>query len=435
MAETLKRSLGRTQLVFYGVGTIVGAGIYSIVGAGAGIVGADLWLSFALASVVALITVLSYAELSSAIPKAGAEYQFLKRAFPRRRLPSFIAGLLLALNASATSATVALAFAGYLNVFVAVPPPLTALALLFVCTLINIAGIQQSTWVSILLICIEVGGLLLLIAAGAPDVDWAEAFALPDVDALPAVLSASALVFFVYIGFEDVANLAEESKEPRKDMPWALLLSVSLTSVVYVMVVVVALAAVGPEALAASDSPLEVAAGAIKPWMSGVLATTALFATASTALISLVSISRLLFGMARDGAMPAALAKTLPGRKTPWVAGLALFASASALLPLGDVRTIASVSSLGILVVFIGVQLAVIVLRRTEPDLERPFRVPLTVGRLPLPPVIGIAMALALTTRFDAIVYAVAASVLSVGTLAYLLFQSRRPPHGQHPAD
>jgi APA family basic amino acid/polyamine antiporter len=152
-----------------------------------------------------------------------------------------------------------------------------------------------------------------------------------------------------------------------------------------------------------------------------VLAVTALFATASTALISLISISRLLFGMARDGDMPKPLAKLLPRRKTPWVAALTLFALACALLPLGRVEIVASISSFGILLVFITVQAAVIRLRFTKPKMARGFRVPLAIGRWPLLPSIGILVCAALLTRFEPLVYLIGGGALTLGAAVYFL--------------
>ena len=157
----------------------------------------------------------------------------------------------------------------------------------------------------------------------------------------------------------------------------------AITSILYLLAVWAVFAVMNPGQMARSDSPLTTAGRAVAPWLGQTLAVTAMFATANTALISLVSISRLLFGMARDGDMPRALAKTMSGRKTPWVAALALYAGACVLLPLGEVRIIASVSALAILGVFFGVHTAVIALRIEAPGRERPFRTPLHVGRLP----------------------------------------------------
>ena len=419
MTQALTRSLSLTQLIFYGVGTIVGAGIYTIIGSAAGIAGTALWVSMLFAGTAAFLTALSYAELISMLPKAGAEYQFLKAAFPKFPLFSFLAGYLIALNAAATSATVSLAFAGYLKVFLDVPAPLTALALLTLCTALNIAGIRQSTWVSIGMIVIEVGGLVLLIVMGLFKGDAGAAIMLPSFGDVPGIFAATALVFFVYIGFEDVANLSEEANNPRSDIPRALLWSVGITTLIYMLVVWAVFAVMDPSKLAQSDSPLTTAGRAVAPWLGQTLAVTAMFATASTALISLVSISRLLFGMARDGEMPSALAKTLARRKTPWVAALALYAFACILLPLGEVKTIASISALGILTVFIGVHAAVLVLRFNAPEHERPFRVPLAFGRLPLLPPLGIAISLALITQFEPVVYVVTAAAVAFGIAVY----------------
>jgi basic amino acid/polyamine antiporter, APA family len=213
MASGLQRSLTLVQLVFYGVGTIVGAGIYSILGAASGVAGASVWVSLLLASITAFITALSYAELISAFPRAGAEYHFVRNAFPGARVAPFLAGYLIAFNSAATCATVALAFGGYLRVFLDIPAIVTAFGLLVACTVVNIAGIRQSTWIGIFLICVEVGGLLVLTAGGLVKGDPIAAIRLPDWPSEGiAVLSATSLVFFIFIGFEDIANLARRPK-------------------------------------------------------------------------------------------------------------------------------------------------------------------------------------------------------------------------------
>ncbi len=430
MANQLHRTLNLTHLVFYGVGTIIGAGIYTIIGAAAGIAGEQVWVSLILAGLAALLVALSYAELISAFPKAGAEYHFLRAGFPRVRFLSFAAGWFIMLNTAATCAAVSLAFGGYVRVFWEVPAWAIALALLALCTGINIAGIRQSTWVTITLICIEVGGLLLLIGSGMLTLDMLEAVVAPTWFNAGSIFSGAALVFFIYLGFEDVANLAEEAHAPTKDVPRALLLSTMVTSVIYLFVVWAVLAAADPQSLAASESPLTAAGARIAPWLGTTLAVTALFATASTALIALISISRLIFGMAREGDMPALLARTTAVRKTPWAAALLLFAGACAFLPMGNVKIIASVSSTGILLVFIGVQAALIMLRFRQPDLKRPFRVPLSLGRLPVLPLLGLFACAALITRFDTVVYLIVGGVAVVGAIVYGLM---RALHGKQP--
>ncbi len=422
MQEQLHRTLNLPQLAFYGVGTMVGAGIYSVIGTAAGEAGSNLWISFIFAGIAAFLTVLSYAELASMFQKTGAEYQFLMHAFPRRPLFSFMAGYLIALNAAATSATVALAFAGYLNFFVSVPTLLTAFLLLAACTAVNIAGIRESTWVSIGLICIEVAGLVIMIWSGFESGGMGKSLeASAGWDHAGGIFTATALIFFIYIGFEDVANLSEETIEPAKTVPRALIVSVIITSILYVLVSFSVIAISDPLALARSRSPLSDAAGAISPWRGKALAVAALFATASTALISLIAISRMLFGMAREGDMPKPLSRTWASRKTPWVAALVLFAFACLLLPLGEVKIVASVSSFGVLLVFASVHAAMIALRYVKPNMERPFRVPFSIGRLPVLPPIGIVVILSLLTQFEPIVYLVGGAAIALGLAVYFV--------------
>jgi APA family basic amino acid/polyamine antiporter len=429
MNQPLKRTLTFPHLVFYGVGTMVGAGIYSVIGAAAMEAGAQLWLSFVLAGIAAVLTVLSYAELVAMYPDTGAEYNFLKAAFPQQPLFAFMAGFLIALNAAATSATVALAFTGYLNVFAEVPAMIIAPLLLAACTALNIAGIRESTWVSIGLICIEVAGLVLLVWSGFESGSMGKAFeggsGVTQASGAAGIFTATALIFFIFIGFEDVANLSEETRDPVKTVPRALVTSVLFTSALYVLVALAFIALSDLQDMGSSDSPLSAAAATIAPWRGQALAVAALFATASTALISLISISRMLFGMARGGDMPGFLSSTLPKRQTPWAAALVLFAAACLLLPLGDVKIVASVSSFGVLLVFAGVQAAMIALRLRQPERKRPFRVALSIGRFPVLPVIGIGLIAALITQFEPVVYAVGGGAIAFGMAVYVCSQRR----------
>ena len=162
----LKPVLGPVQLVFYSVGVIVGAGVYSVIGTAAGLAQQSLWLSFAVGAGVAVLTAVSYAEMATAYPEAGAEYIYIRRAWPNADWLPFAVGVVILIGGAAAAATVAIAFGGYLRVFVDVPPPWSALALLLACTALNIWGLRESSWANMLFTSIEVGGLLLVIAAG-----------------------------------------------------------------------------------------------------------------------------------------------------------------------------------------------------------------------------------------------------------------------------
>lgn len=420
----LQRTLGLPALTYYGVGTIIGAGIYSVIGVAAGHVGPSLWQSFLLASVVAGLTALSYAELVAAIPKVGGEYSFLHRASGRRRGISFIGGFVVALAGVATAATVSIAFAGYLARFVGMPQWLSAFLLLAAATGVNIAGIRQSTWANMVLTSIQVLGLIIVIGAGISAGNITEPLGAPPES---GVFVATALLFFVYTGFEGMANLAEEAKRPEKDLPRAILLSIVITTVVYFFVALAVVTLADPDELGESDAPLSLAAGKAHASLETALAWFALCATATTALITFITISRLLLGMARDGNMPKPLTRLLPGRGSPWVAALVLFVAASLLIPLGDVGTVASVASLTTLVAFVAVNVCLIVLRRNEPDLERPFRIRGSVRGYPVLPIVAIAASIALATRFEPVVYAIAGAAFAFAGLMYLLWARNLP--------
>lgn len=414
----LKRSLGLPALTFYALGMILGAGVYSVIGAAAGEAGEGLWVSFAMGAVVALLTGLSYAELATMFPKAGAEYAYLREAVPSWRWLPVMVGVLLVLSGVATAATVSVAFDGYLREWVDVPRPIVAAVLLVAFTGLNIVGIKESAWVNIVFTIVEIAGLALVIAVAVVRGDVIAAAA----PALTAgVLPGAALVFFAYLGFENVAALAEETKEPSRAMPRALLISVAVSAALYVAVAIAVLALVPPEQLADSESPLTSAVGAEAPTVARVLAGIALFATANTGLIALVTASRLVYGMAEEGDVPKVLGKLLPERETPWIAALGMLGLALALLPLGELGAIASLSSFGALVAFIVVNAAVVVLRVRKPDAKRPFRVPGAIGRVPVAPVLGALASATLVTQLDAGTFAIGGIALAVGGGLYAL--------------
>jgi amino acid transporter len=418
----LKRVLGLPTLLFYGVGVIVGAGIYSVLGAVAGVAGHGVWLSLLLAAVPALLAALCYAELTTLFPKAGAAYAYIREGFPRWPGVSFVAGFLVAVTSGATAATVAIAFAGYLGRFVGegFPGWAAALGVLAVCTGVNIAGIKESTWFTILCTTIEVVGLLLIFGAGVGG--WGqEPFGrgIMEVPSMGGVLAGAALGFFVYTGFEGLANLAEESRKPERDLPIAILVSLAVTTTLYVLVAIAAVALVDPATLAGSSSPLSTAAEAAGPKLAAAMGWIALFSTANTALITVVVASRMLYGMAGEGQMPAALARTLPKRRSPWVAAIVIGLVAAAMLPLGGVALVAGVSSLCTLIVFAGVAAALIMLRRDRPELRARFRLPFAVARVPIVPVLAIIAIVALMTQFEPAAYLVVAGCIAAGVAMY----------------
>jgi APA family basic amino acid/polyamine antiporter len=361
---------------------------------------------------------------------SGAEYQFLRDAFPQWPVLAFLAGFFVALNAAGAAATVALAFAGYLAPYVPWHGAWSALALLVLCTAVNAAGVRQSAGLGMLLVSLEVGGLVLVGALGFLRGDPAQALAWPQPAQAGALTAAAALLFFAYLGFEHIANFAEEAKQPARDLHRALLLSVVITTVLYVLLVWAVLSLVDPRALATSAAPLATAAAAAGGWTAPMVSVAAVAATASTALLALASASRLLFAMARTGDLPASLART-GRRSTPWAAGLLLLVLACALLPLGKVSVVAGVSSLGILVAFTGVHACVIATRRDPAAATPGFRIPFAVGGVPVTAAAGIAINLLLMLQFEQLVYVVTGGIVVGGLAVHALARLAR--WHQHP--
>jgi amino acid transporter len=416
----LKPALGPVQLFFYTAGVIIGAGVYSVIGGAAGIAQSGLWLSFAIGALVALLTSLSYAEVTSSFPAAGAEYAYIRRAYDSD-WAAFVVGAIILFGGGATAATVAVAFGGYLRTFADIPIPASALLLLVACTALNVSGIRESSWANVLFTSIEIAGLLVVIGLGFSQPGSPERVTeILAVDPQPGTYAAAAIIFFVYLGFEEVANVSEEVRDPARDIPRAIFWGLGVTSVLYVLVAVAVLLLAAPEELASSHNPLALAVG--KVWPGGVpwLAAIALFATANTVLITLIATSRLAFSMGRDGELPSSFAQVLPGRRTPWVACIFTFIVSAALVPLGDLTVLAGLSSFTALLAFLSVNATLIALRFREPDHPRPFRVPLAIGRLPVVPVAAIASILFLLAYFDRKVYLGAAAAIALSLIFYL---------------
>ena len=405
------------MLTFYGIGMILGAGIYSIIGKAAGPANDSLWISFLIAAIVAALTALSYAELSTMYPKAGAEYVYLTKAFPQHKMIGSTGGLAVAFSGAATAATVGIAFAGYLGQFVEIPTAIVASTLLILLTGLAIIGTRVSAWTNLIFTLIEVSGLGLIIYLGFQSEKFGDALsAMPHL----GTLSGAALVAFSFFGFENIVNLSEEANDPKRNIPRAILLSLAISSVLYILVSLAALSLVDPEQLAQSDAPLTLAAQTVSKRFGVMLGVVALFATTNTALLSMIGASRILFGMGKTKSLPVVLAYVLPSRKTPGISSLVILAIALMLLPLGKIEVVAGISSLMTMFAFCSVNVALIVLRMTEPSLTRSFRVPFSIGKVPILPLLGAVCSLVFMTQFNLFVYLVSGAFFAAGILLFL---------------
>jgi len=398
----LRRLLGLPMLTFYGTGMILGAGIYSIIGQVAGLAGQSLWQGFLLAAAAALLTALSYAELAAMYPTTGAEYIYLRNAFSGQHWLAATTGMTVTFAGCASAATVSLAFASYLEYFVQLPRFLVASSLLIVFTRVGLLGIRHSSWTNVVFTLIEVTGLVLFICLGLQSADFGNALA---ANPTSATLSSAALIIFSFLGFENIVSLAEETKRPEKNIPYAIFLSLLIATILYTLVSLAALALMSPQLLAQTDSAIVDASLQSSPRLAGVLGGIALFSTANTVLISLVTTSRILYGISQNKALPEVFSKTLHRRRTPWVAALLALFLTLILLLFGKVETLASLASFSTMMVFVAVNAALIRLRRIAPYKNRPFRIPFSVGHIPILPVFGIVICSVFLFQFDQLIY------------------------------
>jgi len=415
MRKELRRKIGLFSVTASGVGMILGAGIYALIGNAAGVTGNTVWISFLLGAFISSFTGLSYAELSSMIPKAAAEVSYVKEIF-KGDLAPFLTGWIIIFTEIVTISTVALGFGGYFKGLFEVPIVAAAAILIVLLSLLNFIGIEESSKVTIVFTIIEASGLLMIVILGVPyfgKVNYFEAS-----QGIQGILKASTLIFFAYLGFEDIVNLAEETKDPERNIPKALILSVIVTALVYVLVAVAVVSIVNWQELGESCCPLAFAASkSLGQNAFLTMSVIALFATANTILVLLIVSSRMVYGMARDGFLPHSLSK-LSRRGTPWIAILAVMILPCFVVLIGNIGLVAEITNLGTFIIFATVNLSVIWLRYGKPDWKRPFKTPITIAKMPLIPLLGLLSCGLMITQFRIDILALGVLVILLGMIA-----------------
>jgi APA family basic amino acid/polyamine antiporter len=396
--QTLRRSLSLTGTTLTGVGIILGAGIYVLIGEAALDAGGALWAAFLLAAVLAASTGLSYAELASMFPEAGGSASFAREAFGRRA--GFVTGWLLLTMVVLASAAVAIGFGGYLADLTRADGTLSAVALIALSGVVVWAGVRETVGLAVLFTLIEASGLAVAIAVGLPFFDPDALLDAPK--GVGGVLGASSLVFFAFTGFEQIANLSEETRQPARTIPRAIVLAVSITTVIYLLVAVASISVLPWEELSASDAPLaDVVRTAASDRLGDALSIVALFATANTVLLLLATGARLSWGMARRGLLPPPFLWIDARRQTPWFAAAMVAGTALAFSLSGDIGRVAQLTNVTLFVAFIVVNAAVVRLRIVRPDAARPFRLRGSVRGAPVSALVGGASAAILLARVD----------------------------------
>lgn len=419
----LTRSVGLFGAVAYGVGIILGAGIYVLIGPATGLAGNSVWLSFIIGALISSLTGLSYAELSTMYPKAAAEYIYVKRAF-KSEILAFLTGWLIIFTGIVSMSTVALGFAGYFSAIFTFPIILIAIILIVILSLLNFIGIEQSSKVNILFTAIEVGGLLIVIILGLTKIGTVNYFEAPNIS---GVFAAAALMFFAYLGFEDIVNIAEETKNPQKNLPRSLILSIAVTAIFYVLVGLAVVNLASIETLATSQAPLSYAVSTILGQNGfSIMSYIALFATANTVLITSIVGSRMIYGMAKDKALPTFLSKVSKKTKAPYTAILAVMVFSIFFIFIGDIELVANITSLGVFITFALVNLSLIYLRYKKPNLKRPFKIPLNIKKFPVIPFLGLISCLLMLTQFDLFVLTFGVALLGIGAIIFTIYKKTK---------
>jgi len=419
----LKRRLSLFGITVYGVGNVLGAGIYALIGEVVGLTGNISWLAFVIASITGALTGLSYAELSAMYPKSAAEFVYTEEAF-KVRILSFILGWIIIFSGIFSAATVALGFADYLTNLFGIPAIvfkiLFAISLILILSIINFFGIRTSTWTNILFTLIEAAGLIFIIIIGIPFFGSVNYLELPSVSSFNAIFSAVALIFFAYIGFEDIANMAEEAKEPHKNVPKAIIYAIIITTILYCLTALSVVSIAPYNDIANSDAPLNFVASTVLGPVGGLIMTfIALFATANTVLIMLIVTSRMMYGMARDKALPEGLAKISPKHRIPTLSVFLTMILTIIPVFFGDISIVANATVFGVLINFFLVNISLIALRRRKPEIERPFKLKPSIGFIPIIALLGAIVCIGLLFTFSWFIVLIQVIIILIGLVVF----------------
>ncbi|WP_081212132.1 APC family permease [Salegentibacter sediminis] len=397
--KKLERSLGLWDVLMFGVGGVVGAGIYAIIGQAAGLGGNMLWLSFVIAALVALLTGLSYAEFVSRFPDAGGSFEYIKQGLGHKT--ALFMSIFMSFTGVVAAGAIAISFAEYLGRLLDLPASVSVIGIILLMAFFNIIGSKISSYYNSFATIVTLLGLALVIGVSFPEfgqVDLLETTG----QGWIGVVAGGALIFFSYVGFEDLVKMAEETKSPKKNMPLAVMISGLSVLVLYVLIAISAVSVLDWQELSQSSGPL---AAVIETQLGSIGATilvfVALFATSKTILSNILGTSRLLYDVARDSDITWL-------KKFTTISGIgnapnyAIFAVALVTMAfglIGNLKTVASISNIFIFIVFGMVNIALINFRRKNRDSqeEKPyFFIPFNIKNIPIPTILALVSLLIL---------------------------------------
>ena len=437
----LKKVLGPMDLILMGIGAIVGTGIFVLTGTGAVTAGPALTLSFIIAAIACGFAALCYAEFASSVPVAGSIYTYSYVTLGE--IVAWMIGWDLLLEYGLATSTVAVGWSGYFQsllkgIGIVLPEALRAapgaipgvntvfnlpaFLIMLVLTFMLSLGVRESARVNNIMVLIKTGVVLLFIFVGVsyvkPD-NWQPFMPF----GMGSVMSAAALVFFAFIGFDAVTSAAEEVKNPAKDLPIGIIGSLAVCTVLYVIVSAIMTGIVPFMQFKGVDHPVSLALKyAGQDWVAGFVDLAAILGMSTVMLVMAYGQTRILFAMSRDGLLPAKLSTVHPKYGTPyfatWMVGI-IFGLIAAVVPL---VVLAELVNIGTLAAFSLVSLAVIILRKKRPDLHRAFRCP----GVPVVPALAIIFCLALMSFLSWHTWVAFVVWLAIGLAVYFGYARSR---------
>lgn len=398
----LKRTLNLFWVTSAVVGIIVGAGIYALIGKGAGYSGNMLWLSFLIGAVIASFTLLSYCELSSRYPKTGGEYVYLSNIFNKKI--GTIVGLLIVLIGILSCATIAFGFGGYFSALTSLPVLWAAIILILIVAVINYIGVKFTMWFNFIATFFEIIGLIIILVLGIKFFGKVDYFEYSAAKGVFGVFSGIGIIFFAYLGFESMVNLSEETKHARTIIPLGLILGMIISTILYVLVAISVVSIVPYNELSSTNAPLSlVVKTALNSDIGNYFSILALFSTFNTVLLVFIAATRVLYSISRDAKQLSFLSFFSAVNKktrTPYNSILIVAVIGIIFLLLTEIKTAAQLTDIVVLSVFTMVNIALIKSRymksnekekkkKSELKTDNYFKMPLNIGRFPVLALLG----------------------------------------------
>ena len=412
----LKRTLNLLDATSVGIGAIIGAGIFVVLGIAIGYAGPSIIISIIIAGIVASFTAFSFAELGSAIPKEGGAYQYAFELISP--FAGFLVGCLWLFAQIVAGAAISLGFAGYfVAVFPAFSVKVVAVLAALVLTGLNLVGIKQSTTINNILVIVKIAVLCAFIGFGLFQMH-PQNLSQFSPNGLFGVLQGAGFIFFAYLGFGRIATLGEEVKNPERNLPLAILIALVVSLVLYVLTAFTAMGLQDYRILAQSGSPLAEAAKATGNFtLVAAVSLGALIATVSVLLTNLIGLSRVAFAMARNGQLPTSIARVSSRFGTPYISVLVMGALLTVLAFALDLKQAAAITSFALLATHVIVNLSAMRLRKKMPSSATKFKVPF----FPLIPSLGLLSCVILMFSLPQESWIAAAAVVALSAVLYLL--------------